>query len=178
SGYVGIRNGSVQFGKFKLKIPIPVRSCEGDSLPVTRPTHILQEQKYPSQSPKYAKHQETIWVPIIALKKKCTVFDPATQPTASEIADEFKQLVAMSSEATNSNISSTVDRRGNREREAGDPSSVMLTLISRIPEKKTQKHNEEDAELQEVTVSCRTHISSTKDTNGLQSPLEASSSRK
>ena len=62
---------------------------------------ILEQQNHPSDSLKYAKQRETIWAPIVLLKQKCLMFDPASRPSASEIRDEFTQLLAKQTEATN-----------------------------------------------------------------------------
>ena len=60
--------------------------------------HILQQQKYPTQSKKYALQQESSWAPVIAVMKKCLIFNPDDRPTASEIMNQLQQLLSKSAE--------------------------------------------------------------------------------
>ena len=59
---------------------------------------ILQQQKYPTQSKKYALQQESSWAPVIAVMKKCLIFNPDDRPTASEIMNQLQQLLSKSAE--------------------------------------------------------------------------------
>jgi serine/threonine protein kinase len=59
---------------------------------------ILQQQKYPTQSKKYALQQESSWAPVIAVMKKCLIFNPDDRLTASEIINQLQQLLSKSAE--------------------------------------------------------------------------------
>ena len=67
--------------------------------------NFLEQQNHPSESLKYAKQRETIWSPIVLLKKKCLTFNAASRPSASEIRDEFTLLLAQQTEANDISFS-------------------------------------------------------------------------
>ncbi len=76
-----------------VKYPFQLDLVKGTPILKQLPDILLQ-RKHPSESPKYSHQRETIWGPIIALKEKCTTFSPASRPTASEVSDEFRLLLA------------------------------------------------------------------------------------
>ena len=74
--------------KYPFQLDLEKESPLLDQLP-----DFLQQQNYPSESPKYAHQREAIWASIVALKKKCTSLDPASRPSASKISDEFIEIL-------------------------------------------------------------------------------------
>ena len=82
--------------KYPFQLDLVKESPLLDQLP-----DFLQQQNYPSESPKYAQQRETIWASIVALKKKCTSLDPASRPSASEISDKFTEILVKQTEDAN-----------------------------------------------------------------------------
>ena len=81
----------------KLKYPFQLDLVKESPLLHQLPD-FLQQQNYPSESPKYAQQRETIWDSIVVLKKKCISLEPASRPLASDISDEFLKLLVKQTE--------------------------------------------------------------------------------